>query len=204
MAQLRRLLLIRHGETDGESSIRYHGSADVPLSEEGRGQMRRVAGRFRNAVDRVVASPLRRSWQAAWIVGGGAPVQLEPDFREVDFGRWEGLTQEEIQARDPVAFEDWQSGAEDFAFPSGESRKEFQERVQRGLDRLLASGAGSALVVAHKGTTRAIVRALTGSDLPAEEPALGGAVVLTRDGDGSWFVGTRSSNPEGVDGEVVL
>ena len=82
MTQLRHLILVRHGETDGESSIRFHGSSDVALSSEGAAQMRAVAGAIGDeTVGLVVSSPLQRAWRSAWIAGGGAPVRLESDFR---------------------------------------------------------------------------------------------------------------------------
>jgi broad specificity phosphatase PhoE len=188
MAKLRRILLVRHGETDGESSVRFHGSTDVDLSAEGREQVARAGRQVRRQpIDLVVASPLRRSWRAAWIAGGGAPVRLESDFREVDFGRWEGLTMEEIQASDPILCADWQSGTDGFAYPGGESRQEFRGRVSRGVERLLAADVYSALLVLHKGVIRVIVEELTGEALPLGDPPLGGVVALTRSGAGSWF-----------------
>jgi probable phosphoglycerate mutase len=204
MSRLRRILLARHGETDGESSVRFHGITDVELSSEGREQMGRLARQLRHrSIDLVVASPLRRSWRGAWIVGGGAPVRLESDFREVDFGRWEGLTAEEIQARDPILYEDWQSGAAGFEYPGGETREEFRARICRGLDRLLAAHARSALLVIHKGVIRVIVEQLTGEALPVGEPPLGGLVTLTRSAEGGWFLGQHSSNPPGLDQQAA-
>jgi broad specificity phosphatase PhoE len=193
---VRQILLVRHGETDGESSIRYHGSTDLDLSESGREQMRRLGAELATAAfDLVVASPLKRSWRAAWLVGGARPVRLEADFREIHFGRWEGLTREEIQARDPVLYEDWQKGAEGFEFPGGELREAFRERVGRGLERVLASDAHSVLAVLHKGVIREIVRRLAGEELEAEAPAVGEKVWVTRLPDGTWFLGKRSSDP---------
>jgi broad specificity phosphatase PhoE len=188
MSKLRRILMVRHGETDGESSIRFHGSTDVDLSAEGREQVERAGRQVRRQpIDLVVASPLRRSWRAAWIVGGGRPVRIESDFREVDFGRWEGLTMEEIQARDPILCEDWLSGADGFAYPEGESREELRARVGRGVERVLAADAHSALLVLHKGVIRVIVETLTGEPLPVTDPPLGGLVTLTRSAEGTWF-----------------
>ena len=172
MPHPRRILLVRHGETDGESSIRYHGSTDVDLSEEGREQVARAGRKVRlQPIGLVVASPLRRSWKAAWIVGDGAPVRLERDFREVDFGRWEGLTMEEIQIRDPILCADWVSGAEGFGYPEGESREGFRSRIARGLERLMANDVHSALLILHKGVIRVIVEQLTGEALPLGAPA---------------------------------
>jgi broad specificity phosphatase PhoE len=193
-------VLVRHGETDGESSVRFYGATDVDLSEAGRTQMRRLAADLRTEpADLVVASPLRRSWRSAWILTGGAPVRLENDFREVDFGRWEGLTTDEIRARDPILFEDWQARSDSFEYPGGESRKAFRERVLRGLERLLASEAQEPLVVVHKGVVRTIVEALTGETTAPDEPAVGGAIGITRDTSGRWFRGRRSSNPPSLD-----
>ena len=133
MSKLRRLVLMRHGETTGQSSIRFHGSTDVALSDEGRAQMRTAArGLVQECFDLVVASALRRSWQAAAIVAAGAPVRLEHGFNEIDFGRWEGLTKEEIEASDPVPYADWQAKVEDFEFPGGETRADFRARVEQG------------------------------------------------------------------------
>jgi broad specificity phosphatase PhoE len=195
MSRLRRLVLVRHGETVGNSSVRFHGSNDVELSAEGRALMREVGRGLRGEVfELVVASPLRRSWEAASIVVGGAPVRLEHDFREIHFGRWEGLTREEIEATDPVLFKDWQEKTTGFDFPGGEPRAEFQARVLRGLERLEQSGARSALIVVHKGTIRTIADRLLGEPLAEGEPPLGGAVALSRGPDGSWVQGRRSSN----------
>jgi broad specificity phosphatase PhoE len=200
MSQLRRLVLIRHGETVGDSSVRFHGSNDVELSDEGRALMREVARGLRGEVfDLVLASPLRRSWEAASIVVGGAPVRLEHDFREIHFGRWEGMTKQEIEASDPVLFESWQEKGTGFDFPGGERRAEFQARVLRGLERLEQSGATSALVVVHKGTIRSIAARLLGTPLAEGEPPLGGVVVLSRGPDGRWVQGRRGGDRAGLE-----
>ena len=197
MTQLRRLVLVRHGETEGESSIRFHGSADVALSAEGATQMQAVSSALGDEpVDLIVSSPMRRAWRSAWIVGKGAPVRLESNFREIHFGRWEGLTREEIQAADPVLYEDWQNKSEGFEFPGGEPRGEFRERVEKGLDSLLAAPVHAALVVAHKGVIRTIVELLIGERPHGLE--LGDGIELTRKSDGTWFEGRNSSNPPGL------
>jgi broad specificity phosphatase PhoE len=196
---LRQILLVRHGETDGASSIRYLGSTDVGLSEEGRAQMAELALRLASRrVDLWLASNLRRSWVAAAIVARGAPVRIEPDLREIHFGQWEGLTREEIEARDPVRFQDWQAGAEGFEYPAGEARAAFRARVSRALERIAASGAANAAAVLHKGVIREIARQLTGAALPKDEPPIGGVVVVTRVAGGPWIVGERSSDPPGL------
>ena len=196
---LRQILLVRHGETNGASSVRYFGSTDVELSAEGREQMARVAASLASRrVDLWLASNLRRSWVAAGIVSLGAPVRIDPDLREIHFGHWEGLRREEIEARDPVLFQDWQAGTMGFEYPGGEARGAFRARVGRALERILASGGGTAVGVLHKGVIREIARQLTGEPLPKDEPPLGGLVALTRIAGGAWIRGERSSDPVGL------
>jgi broad specificity phosphatase PhoE len=196
---LRRLVLVRHGETDGNSSERLIGSGDPVLSPLGREQMLRARGRLvGQVVDLVVASPARRAFQSAAVLTGGAPVRLEPDFREIHFGRWEGRSLREIEAGDPALFQRWRDLDPDFEYPGGELRAAFRARVQRGLARLLHSGASGVLVVGHKGVIREIVQGLTGERPEREQPALGDAIVLTREAGDRWVQGARSSNPPGV------
>ena len=204
MSQLRHIVLVRHGEPEGQSSVRFHGASDVDLSAEGAAQMRALGARLRNArFGAVVASPLRRSWRSAHLVGNGAPVRIETDFREIDFGRWEGLTAEEIQATDPSLYQDWQAKSPGFEFPNGETRAAFRTRIEAGVGRLLAAGGGSALVVVHKGVIRAIAQALTGEAQEGDGLELGQTLELHRKGE-TFVRGITSSNPAGLDERVSL
>ena len=193
---LRRLVMLRHGETLGNSSVRFHGAADVPLSDEGRRQVQAAARGLRQEVfDLVAASPLRRSWEAAALLAGGAPVRIEDGLREIHFGRWEGLTAGEIEQRDPVLYREWREHRSGFEFPGGEIRAAFRTRVLDAFDRIAGSGASNALLVGHKGVIRTIGEHLLGQPLPDGEPQLACAVALSRDAAGAWFPGRRSSDP---------
>jgi broad specificity phosphatase PhoE len=147
----------------------------------------------------VVASTLRRSWEAAQIVSGGAPIRLENDFREIHFGRWEGLTKSEIEASDPIAYRDWQAKKAGFEFPGGELRAQLRARVARGFARLEASGADAVLAVVHRGVIRALGEQLLGSPLADATPSLGEVVALSRTPGGAWYRGRHGSNPEGLE-----
>ena len=96
---MRRLFLLRHGETEGRSSVRFLGRTDTPLSEEGRAQMRRVReGLAPLPFDRAFSSRLKRAVESARIVleGKGVEAREVAGFDEIDFGRLEGLTEPEI------------------------------------------------------------------------------------------------------------
>jgi len=174
-----RLVLVRHGETVGNSSIRYYGRTDVALSELGRRQMHAVrewlaAHAGAHGFAPIFSSPLVRATEGARIIAGEAARALVIDeFVEVDFGLFEGLTAEEIAERYPEEFRRWNADrlAPGFVYPEGESRADFAQRVQCGTARMLAvlqdaraggAAASAALLVAHRGVIRAIVRYLTG------------------------------------------
>jgi broad specificity phosphatase PhoE len=188
------LVLVRHGETVGQSSIRYHGRTDVALSDLGRMQMRaarrEIENRFgANGFTHRFASPLIRALEGAQIVvGDGAPILTLEEFTEVHFGLFEGLTAEEISERHPIEFEKWNADrlAPNYTYPEGESRAAFADRVERGLARMLQvidaqkrAASERALLVAHRGVIRAIVRALTGAEPVVD---LGSIQILARHG----------------------
>jgi broad specificity phosphatase PhoE len=190
-----RLFLVRHGETEGESSIRYHGRTDVPLSEPGREQMRRAARAIaarRSAVNfgKVFSSPLVRASEGAEIITAkAASIVTIEEFVEVHFGLFEGLTTDEIRERYPDHFAVWNADrlAPDYTYPEGESRANFAARVERGLERVLAIWTPDmdedALLVAHRGVIRAIVRQLT-----AQQPVVELGSIHILEFDGEWRV----------------
>ncbi|MBL8753977.1 MAG: histidine phosphatase family protein [Planctomycetes bacterium] len=165
-AAARRLWLVRHGETEGQSSIRFHGSNDVRLSDVGRAQIRALAPLLAG-VDfaRVVHSPLQRAAESAAILAGlcGVPaarVQTEERLREISFGACEGMTEAEIAAAFPDFWRSYQGGGVD-TFPDGEPRQAFVARVRAAVLELAAAPwHGDLLVVSHRGTTRQMLRAL--------------------------------------------
>ena len=175
--------------------MRYYGATDVPLSTLGREQAhatrRAIPG---TTFESVWSSTLSRAWEFAEIIAPEHPVRIDASFCEIDFGRWEGLTREEIQAIDPELSALWQTGGSDFGFPEGESRARFRARIEAGLARIQASGVRSALVVAHKGVVRTLLELVTGQTLPPDLPELGGVVQAYRDLGGSWRTGRQGSD----------
>ena len=182
------LVLVRHGETVGQSSVRLYGATDVALSDLGRRQMARVRDALASErFDAVIASPLCRSRESAEIVSGRAPVVV-PGFREVSFGRWEGWTLAEVAQRDPDGDKERALGRDDYRYPDGESRLELRQRIARAAVEHLDPPPRSALAVLHKGVIKTLIATLTGlpyaeaRDLPCE---LGSIQRLRHEG-GTW------------------
>ena len=159
--EARRLLLVRHGETAGQSSIRYYGSTDVPLSAAGRAQIEELRPLLAGLkIEALVHSPLGRARDSAVIVRNlleCAPQSLlaAEDLREVDFGAIEGMTAAQIQDAMPQWFDQWNLGQVD-AYPDGESLAGFAQRVGSAFDQLLGQfPAGDLLAVVHRGVIKA-------------------------------------------------
>jgi len=164
------LTLVRHGETTGQSSIRYYGSTDVPLSDEGETQMQRVAETLRAVrFDRVFSSGLIRTRRAAEIIAPSvAPATAVAEFNEIHFGRWEGLTKQEIAARDPELYAEWRADPMSFRYPEGDHRSELLERVAAGFRRISEEHPpGEWLIVAHRGVIGAILDLTVGAEVRA-------------------------------------
>jgi broad specificity phosphatase PhoE len=141
------------------------GATDVPLRAEGISQSARLAaGLGRRRPTRCYCSPLARTQQTARIISEsiGLSVTTDRDLREINFGEWEGMTFDQAAARHPEAVARWASFSDDFAFPGGESLRDFLERIQRTADRLAADPSERILVITHGGVIRAMICHLLG------------------------------------------
>jgi len=151
--QVRRFLLVRHGESEWNAVGRWQGQADPPLSRAGLEQAR-LAAHSIGMVDAIVASTLRRAFDTARIISenvGVGPVIVEPDLMERHAGEWEGLTRHEIEAA-------WPGFLDEKRRPPGyELDEPLLERVHEGLARIRAEVPGDdILVVTHGGVINAL------------------------------------------------
>ena len=153
--------LIRHGEPVG--GLRFRGLRDDPLTARGREQLWTAVGEERWEL--IITSPLLRCQAFAEELGTARriPVEVDPRFRELDFGDWEGLAPGEIA--DQAAVRRFWSDPVGNGPPGGESASALLERVNDGLQDWLNRGRGGRLLfVCHGGVIRA---AIAGSlDLP--------------------------------------
>lgn len=136
-----RLVLIRHGQTAWNKSGKYQGQSDVALSEEGLEQARCLAEHFPvEKLDAVYASDLSRAMVTAETVAQkfGLEVRPEPAFRELSFGKWEGLTYAEIVAGWPEAMANFLTHPDIMEIPQGESFPQVQQRAMARLKEIVA------------------------------------------------------------------
>ncbi|SFV38796.1 probable phosphoglycerate mutase [Devosia crocina] len=156
---MKRLLLVRHGESEWNAVRRLQGQADIGLSAKGEAQARALAGTVEQlAPDHVITSDLRRAYQTAELLGFPDAVR-EPGLREVDVGEWTGLDIARIIADEPEAYRGWRAGT--FAPPGGEIWSDFAARTAAAT-RAAAAEADRLLVVCHGGVIRALLQTLLG------------------------------------------
>ncbi|MCI8811061.1 MAG: histidine phosphatase family protein [Oscillibacter sp.] len=150
-----KLYLLRHGETSWNVQGRYQGVSDIPLSPEGMAALRPADF----AVGTVIVSPLARARQTAQILFPKAAQEVEPGLQEMNFGRFEGRTAQEME--EDAAYRAWVDSGCMGPVPGGESMAEFSGRVcsafSRVLDKALSQGPDPLAIVAHGGTLMAVM-----------------------------------------------
>ena len=172
--------LLRHGATAYNDERRYQGWGDIPLSARGLEELRRADF----DPDVVYVSPLRRAIQTAAVLFPEAEQIEIPDFREMDFGAFEGHNYQEL-ADDP-AYRLWVEDGCAAQTPGGESRAAFSGRVCGAfaplVEAALDAGKPQLVILAHGGTQMA---ALERYALPRRDyfdwraPPAGGFVLET-------------------------
>ena len=164
-----RLLLVRHGETELNSTERYWGRTDVKLSLGGMGQAERLRDRLATEpIDAVYSSDLKRALVTAEVISSEHKVDIVtcPELREMNYGDCEGLTFQEISSLYSELAELITNFSLELRFPGGEGFEGFIERTTKFLDRLNKHTAEQTiLIVSHSGPLKVLVCRLLGIDL---------------------------------------
>ncbi|GHD90832.1 histidine phosphatase family protein [Streptomyces naganishii] len=146
------LFLVRHGETEWSRSGRHTGYTDVPLTERGREEARRLVPLIRShRIGAVFVSPLQRARETAELIGV-QDARVDSDLREWDYGGYEGVTTVEIQRTRPGWFLFTDGVVPGPPAHPGETPEQVGERADRVLskvDAALANTEGVVLLVAH-------------------------------------------------------
>ncbi len=125
----------------------------------------RLARHAPHMLDAVAASPLQRchEFASSFAAGNKLVLRVMPQFSELSFGDWEGLTPDEAAARDPGHFRAFQASHGEHAPPNGESLAQFRSRIVQGWHEWLAHDDGNnRLLVTHAGVMRALLMELFG------------------------------------------
>lgn len=179
-----KLILIRHGETKGNEDGVYQGALDLSLSEKGINQCLEVKNKLKNfKVDKVYSSPLKRAIESSAIIfdeydkenhkelneqsnevyDEESNIQIIKNFREIDFGSWEGLHYRTISIEQKKAYDQFIKDYKTFTFPEGENFNHFYRRVIEAFGEITEKNKGKTIaIVAHGGTIKSILCELLG------------------------------------------
>lgn len=136
-------MLVRHGETEWSRDGRHTGKSDIPLTDVGRAQARRLGPELRQwRFALVLTSPLQRADETCRLAGYGDRAQVRPDLEEWDYGRYDGKTSKEIKASAPD-WSLWRDGG-----PGGETPADVGARADRVIAEVRRAD-GNVLIFAH-------------------------------------------------------
>jgi len=171
------LLLIRHGESVGNTEGRIQGQADFPLTERGREQACALAERLSHeewAISTIYASDLLRAAQTAEILAASvdAPIIFDTRLREYDAGVLNGVVWNEIEHLHPEIWCGLQNSAKWTDFPGSEGNESFCMRLTAALTDIRASCGedDTVAVVSHGGSLGTMLANLLGMDTRLPTP----------------------------------
>jgi probable phosphoglycerate mutase len=189
------LIVVRHGETDWNADGRLQGQRDIPLNGRGRDQARGVGRLLAGALPDFdahdfVSSPLSRCRETMELMRGAIgrdprAYRLDDRLLELTFGRWEGLTWEELRGRDPEGAAAREADKWGYVPPGGENYAMLTARVAGWLAEI----RGPTVTVTHGGVARVLLGLLGGVaevDLPLREITQGRALVFDK-GAATWI-----------------
>lgn len=163
-----RVLLIRHGATTLSAEDRFAGATDVDLSEEGQKQAALLGARLaQEKIAAVYASPMKRTRDTALHVARphNVEVTVEDGLREINHGRWEGLTRKEVESRFGDEYHQWEEDPFTFAPEGGENGLGVIARALPVLRKIVLRHPRQCVaVISHKATIRLTMSTLLGID----------------------------------------
>jgi len=149
--------LLRHGEPLG--GRRYRGQIDDPLSEKGWSEMwHAVSGE--TPWQLIITSPLRRCSEFAHQLSKrlSLPLHLDERLKEVGFGAWEGLTQQQLQERDADILTRFYLDPQHNRPEDAETLESLSQRVAQAFDQAVSEHWGKhLLIIAHAGVIRSLL-----------------------------------------------
>lgn len=168
-----KIVLIRHGKTEGNIKKRYIGKTDEPLCET-----TSLCLDYPEC-EAVISSPLKRCIQTAEYIYPEKKTEICTDLAECNFGDFENKSYEEL--KDNTYYIKWLESGGTMPFPNGEAHEDFVARCVRGFKEMLSPKYKSAAFVIHGGTIMAIMQSIFGGGFYDYQIKNGGMFVFEYD-----------------------
>lgn len=143
------VLLIRPGATEYDQQGRVQGTLDVPLCEDGRQEVERMAEELRGQpVAALYASPCQSAAQTAETIGNALNLKAKTidKLQNLNQGLWQGLLVDEVKTKQPRVYKLWQEQPETVCPPQGETLSVARQRVQAALAKVLKKHKADGLL----------------------------------------------------------
>jgi phosphoserine phosphatase len=157
-----KLILVRHGHVQGISPERFRGRAELPLTELGRREAEltaaRIAASWQPAA--IYTSPMSRAVDTGAAIAKpfGLSASAMPGLNDIDYGEWQGLTNDEVRARWPDELDTWHRHPDWAAIPHGETLQQVLARVVAALREVVRHLPDDTVVlVAHDSVNRVLL-----------------------------------------------
>ena len=164
----KRIILVRHGETDWNKQGRFQGQIDIPLNKNGKAQAKAASEFLKTTViKKAFSSSLSRPKETAQIILNehpGIEISVKDNLKEIGHGKWEGKLESEIKSDWPDLLKKWKISPEKVQMPEGENIKEVSARSITGWHEICKDlkNDETALVVAHDAVNKTILCHLLG------------------------------------------
>ena len=156
-----KLYLVRHGETIWNRQQRMQGcSNDIELSDSGRVQAEALAERLKDInIDRIFSSSLSRANQTAKMIAKQHNIEVEicSEFKEINFGKWEGMYLTEIMEQYPELLKVWKVTPHLAVVPEAETIAELQKKSMTKLRQLLEDNKDKDIMVVSHGISNKLM-----------------------------------------------
>lgn len=163
-----RFIFIRHGLTLDNESMKLSGFIDSELSETGKKQAKQTSIRLKDEkIDLIYSSPLKRAMNTAKEIAqvNNIHVDIFDEFKEMNFGDFEGLTFNEIELNYKEEYERLKNESFEYNFPNGENMIGFHGRISNKIEDIIKKQDGkTVLIVSHAGVIRACLSHLITND----------------------------------------
>jgi broad specificity phosphatase PhoE len=164
------IILIRHGECEGNIKGMFRGRTDFPLNKRGLVQAQDLAQELKSfPLKYIYTSPLSRARQTAEAISRQCRVEvkIEERFNNIELGSWEGRYKKEISQEYPKEWELWINNPEELRVTDMETLYDVQKRAKACLDKLVLEHKGETLVViTHRAVLKPLIAACLNIALP--------------------------------------
>ncbi len=166
---MKKLFLVRHGESEWNKLKKVQGQKDIPLTEKGIEQAKLIGKRLINeGIEKIYTSDLKRAYDTARIIGKMLNIEVIPskELREINFGIWEGLTSDIIKSKFSKEHELWLKNPEMLKVEGAESILDLQLRAMNEINKIIRDeNIDNVLIVSHSATLKTIILGLLNMDI---------------------------------------